>query len=551
MKELPLDITIFRMIAKKNFLYADKTRHIYNLLKSASPLFLSRPRRFGKSLLISALESALRGQKELFKGLWIEGSDYDFTPNPVIRLNLNEIDSKSVETVKSGLISALKSNAKFEGQTIDASDHYTALSSLLDELSFKYGRKAAVLIDDYDAPVLSQIKKPKLAEKIYKTLQSFYNFIKANEEKRGFFFAAGSPKFVEAAKFFSFNMAEDLTLNPDYADILGFTEEEFDGLFSDRLDLALNELKSRGVLEPSAQTKDLRDKIWEWYGGYSWDGRRRLLNPYSVLHFFHYRSFDDYFAKIFGHPTFLTSFAKKGKIGFKTFNAQKPLFAERNVVSIGGKIKPIVPFAFQTGYLTVSRVDRSGLFPQYFLDIPNLEIRAGLISLLSPIRPFKDPLVAFESCANAFNALISLDTDDFRKSFGSFLKTLAISEADDKAIAERCHSLFLAAGFLASQNVEAEPKVSGRKYPARLKARDGTIFVFEIKYCPFSADEKQNFGDKELSKMKKKAALALRQIDSRKYAKPFLGQGQAIYKVGVAIDENSEAFALIKKEKRA
>ncbi|MDR2367526.1 MAG: AAA family ATPase, partial [Deltaproteobacteria bacterium] len=179
-------MTDFAEIRADNRIYADKTEFLYNLLQYDAPLFLSRPRRFGKTLLVDTLENILRGRRELFKGLWIDGSDYDWTPNPVIRLNLNGIDSESVAIVKEGLITALDLIAESEGLSLSGASPTTRLTFLFNKLFLKYGRKVALLIDEYDAPVLNQLENPILAEEIGRVLKSFYNVIKANESQRGF-----------------------------------------------------------------------------------------------------------------------------------------------------------------------------------------------------------------------------------------------------------------------------------------------------------------------------------------------------------------------------
>ncbi|MDR2141316.1 MAG: AAA family ATPase, partial [Deltaproteobacteria bacterium] len=262
MNLLPVGVADFQEIRESGYIYADKTEFLYNLLKYRRPFFLSRPRRFGKSLLVSTIKAILRGQRELFKGLWIDQSDYDWQPYPVLHLSLSAVRTDSVATVNNTLLSKVKNIADAEGLlSIQESTPESFFEALIKGLHTKYGQKPAILIDEHDAPILSKITEPSLAAGIRDTLKLFYSVMKDMEEFRGFTFITGVTKFAQTPIFSGRNNLADLTLNRRYANICGFTIDEFDTLFQDRLEESLEELKEFGEIDQTDTAVDLRRKI--------------------------------------------------------------------------------------------------------------------------------------------------------------------------------------------------------------------------------------------------------------------------------------------------
>jgi hypothetical protein len=557
LKKIPFGINDFETIVKNDYLYVDKTQLIYHLIKSSwDQYFLSRPIGFGKTLLISALEAALRGRRELFKGLWIDGSDYDFKPYPVIRLSLGEIDSSSEDALENGLISALNSIAENEELTINETYCRFFLESLFEQLYAKRKRKVALLIDDCDTPILKQIDNLKLAKRINEKLFYFFNCFKDGGSWRGFILLSGTHMINQDLSLSScaFHNLNDITFKEKYANICGFTVDEFDALFSDRFDFALNALKARGAFPPNAKKEDLREKILEWSSVYSWVKNSHFLNPSSILHFFDCLAFNDYRAKTSSHPAFLINRVKTGNIGYKTFKTSFYNTNRRNIINLFDKIKPEL-YLFKAGYISSVNSGDPISRTKNFFNIPNLEVRASLAALLFSTPPVTDPLSALESSKNAFKALSELDVAGFRKYLGDFLATLSFEaketvETGDAADARSLY-IFLAAAFMADQHFEAEIPVKNFKNSARVYSGDRTLFIFEIKHCPLSDAEIQNFGEADGKKLENKAFEALRQMELRRYERPYLGKDLAIYKVAVAIGGYSKVFAIINKEKLA
>ncbi|MDR1084756.1 MAG: AAA family ATPase, partial [Deltaproteobacteria bacterium] len=424
-KKIPIGIADFETLRRGNYIYADKTELLYRLVGDMTPYFLSRPRRFGKSSLVSALEAILTGRRELFEGLWIhDRSNYNWTPNPVIHLSLNSVSTDSVATVQSALLTKLKDIAEDENLEPNGEAPADFFESLIRNLNKKYGRKVAVLIDEYDAPILSKLTQTDLAGKIREALGTFYGVLKSAEKYRGFTFITGVTRFSKASIFSALNNLLDLTLDPEYAAICGFTLEEFDSLFNDYMPGTLAKAKSNGEMEPNATEEDLKNKILDWYNGYTWDGKTRVLNPWSVLHFFKYSEFSEYwFAS--GGTSFLAGLIKERKINLASFNSRDFLTESLNTIDAGAGCSPKT-LLFQAGYLTVGRTEKKGSGKKkFYLRSPNLDVEAAMAGLwLFLDSPIDNPLLMKQQARAVLEALIRKKAGDFQNAFRSFLAAI-------------------------------------------------------------------------------------------------------------------------------
>ncbi|MDR1873153.1 MAG: AAA family ATPase, partial [Deltaproteobacteria bacterium] len=278
MRELPVGTSDFIDIRKCGDYYADKTKFLYKLVKRRRPFFLSRPRRFGKTLLVSSLECLLRGKRELFKGLWIDQSDYDWTSYPVIRLEMNKAIGDDIAEVEKKLSNMLLFAAKLAGIKLEKDDPADMLSWLILEFFVNHGQKekVAILIDEYDAPIVERLVDPPLAEKIRVALRKFYGRLKTNSEMIGHIFITGVSRFTQTSIFSELNNLKDLTFNRKYAAICGLTAADLEDLLSDREERTLELLIEEGYLPLGSDGRDLRRTIQDWYDGYTWDGKTRV-----------------------------------------------------------------------------------------------------------------------------------------------------------------------------------------------------------------------------------------------------------------------------------
>ncbi|MDR1083442.1 MAG: ATP-binding protein [Deltaproteobacteria bacterium] len=550
LKNIPIGIAGFPTIRQNNCIYADKTKLLRQLVKIPVPYFLSRPRRFGKSLLVSTLKAILKGgdNKKLFEGLWIhDHSDYEWTPSPVIHLSMNSVSTFSLDKLECSLISKLMDVAEAENITIGRNQPSAYFEALINKLNDKYDRNVAVLIDEYDAPILSKITRPDLANGIREVLSNFYGVLKSAEENRGFTFITGVTKFTKASIFSTLNNLLDLTLDPEYASICGFTLKEFDSLFADRLPLALAEAKSKGDLEPDATEEDLKNKILDWYDGYSWDGQTRVLNPWSVLNFFERYEFSEYWFDS-GGTSFLADFIKERKINLASFNSRDFLTDSLNTIDVGANFSPTT-LLFQAGYLTVGRTEKIGeKKKKFYLRFPNLDVQAALSSLwLFLDSPIEAPLLLKRQAQTVLETLIQRRADDFQKTFASFLA--AVPWQIKLGYEAYYNTVFLWAMSMADQTWACQDSAGDGQFDVHINTRDGNDYIIEMKYV--REKEKGRKLSKEEIRIKKAEAAkeAMTQIEDKKYALKFQGQGNKIYKTALIIAGRNDVLVIFEEAK--
>jgi hypothetical protein len=422
MRPIISGIADFQRLRAMGVPYADKTGLLYNLAMEEGTYFLSRPRRFGKTLLVSTLECILRGRRELFKGLWIDGSDYDWTPRPVIKLSMEAVKAPSVDSLNTKLAGVLKTIFRKENLSIESDDPPMMLLRLAAALHDKHGHPAALLIDEYDAPVTRHFTEPALAEKTLKSLAEFYGILKSSSRDIGLTLLTGVAKFDHESISASTNHLVDFTFDKDWASTCGFTSAEFDDLFQEHLETGLDEFISTGQLPKGATTADLREAIFGRYGGYSWDGRTRLLNPYSVLKCLKKRRLQNYWRRSPDHA-FLVKLVKSRRGKSDLERREYVIDHYRNMLTLDD-LKPI-PLMFQTGCLTIKRSEFHG-GRIYHLGFPNLEVAAAMApQLLLGGGRIARPVEAVQHARAIRQSIVSRDAEGFRKAWASFLGHLS------------------------------------------------------------------------------------------------------------------------------
>jgi hypothetical protein len=389
MKQLPLDELTFPEIIEGDYLYADKTRYIHNLLHGGrKQIFLSRPRRFGKSLLLKTIETLFTDNGDSFKNLWIGSSKYEFSRCPVIFLDLSVMDSRSPEKLYDDLLSVLIGMAEEDNLEISQKSLNLFFVSLIRELSKKYKSKVVVLVDEYDAPVADNISNFELVRENADVLRNFFKVLKTRDviSSLRFAFITGVTRFGLTTMGSGANHLYDISMKPEYAGICGFTVEEFETLFADRMEHTLSRLKEKGILRPSASARDLKERIYHWYDGYDWSGetKTRVLNPYSILNFFYDCSFNNYWIET-GHPSHLTALMEKNPVACLESTLKSHTGPELRKSDFDS-FEP-APVLFHTGYLTIdkiiidpdpsSSVDANKEITRYALKLPNYEVSSS------------------------------------------------------------------------------------------------------------------------------------------------------------------------------
>jgi hypothetical protein len=360
MKKLPLGTQTFTKLRDDNCVYVDKTEHIYNLLTRGRQYFLSRPRRFGKSMTLSTIRSIYEGKESYFKDLWIHDK-WDWSRrNPVLHFQFAGMGYKETG-LKISLEMACHAIAKTLDITLETDNYIHNFSELITKAHEKYG-KVVLLIDEYDKPVIDYLQKEELpdAKTNLAILRNFYSIIKDADDKIEFLLITGVSRFSQASIFSHLNHLTDITLDSKYNAIVGYTQSEFETCFAEWIDYARLEFPNRNHAE-------LLDMIKKWYNGFSWNGKETLYNPYSVLNFLDKRAFKNYWF-LTGTPSFLINLIREQE----TFLLNEIMASNTLIDSYELDNIDVRTMLFQTGYLTVKSMDNED--GTYLLDYPNREV---------------------------------------------------------------------------------------------------------------------------------------------------------------------------------
>ncbi len=362
MKKLPIGIQTFQTIREEGYLYVDKTNIAVDLINRYKYVFLSRPRRFGKSLFLDTLHNLFAGKKELFTGLAAEKSHDWSTTYPVINISFAAGDFNTSEGLLERILSLLKKNERRLGVQGEGKSPANRFDFLIEKVSQKYQEQVIVLIDEYDKPILDNIDDPEMAKLARTTLQAFYSVIKNNDPHIQFAFLTGVTKFSKVSVFSGINNIEDITLTPDFATVCGYTQHDLETVFAEHL-----------------QGADM-DKVKKWYDGYHFMGDH-VYNPYDILLFLrNNKRFESYWFET-GTPAFLIKILKQKQFflpELTNIKAGKELLTSFDIETISP-----VTLLFQAGYLTIKEMTTEDDETEYSLGFPNMEVsRAFTYSLL-------------------------------------------------------------------------------------------------------------------------------------------------------------------------
>jgi len=373
-RKLPIGgVQVFSDLRRKYDVYVDKTMHIYNMASRYRTVFLSRPRRFGKSLLCTTIESLFSNQKELFEGLAISRTDWEWEKHPVIHLKLGAGDftKNGIASLDAEINSQLKECAKNYGVDIDFTEYISVnFSQLMIELSQKLNR-VVVIVDEYDSPLLTTINQSENNAELRERLKGFYSVIKQNEQYLQFAFVTGVTKFAQVSLFSGMNQVKDISMMPEYCDICGITQEELEKYFEPEIE---NYAKNYGGRE------NYLNKLKEYYNGYFFTEKKlSVYNTYGILnHFDEEAKFDPYWS-MSGAPSFILKYLETKKVDIVEIEDARMKaggFSDYRDNTI-----TLFPLLYQAGYLTISDYDdRTGL---YSLNYPNIEVRQTLAQFLA------------------------------------------------------------------------------------------------------------------------------------------------------------------------
>lgn len=507
MKNLPVGIQSFEDIRSNHYLYVDKTEHLYRLATTGKVYFLSRPRRFGKSLTISTLDALFRGRKELFEGLYIYDK-WDWSKkHPVIRIDWTAIKHATTEEIERDLSAWLKRLARDNEITLFSEYASSCFGELIVELHRKTGEKVVVLIDEYDKPITDNLLNREIREGNKQALHDLYQVMKGADDHLRLIFLTGVSKFAGLSVFSALNNPEDITLSKDFAAICGITQEELERCFPEHLDVVAKEL---------SKTRDeLLDEIREWYNGYSWDGKTSVYNPFSVLLFLKQKVLKNFWFAT-GTPTFLIELLKK-RNNIESY--LQPIHAKDNIFSSYDPERlETIPLLFQTGYLTIKGVTLEDFELKYTLEAPNREVKKSFIEnlFISYTNLPLDEMIRLQE--NMHRQIRTGDSAGLEQS----LKAMIAHVPYQLHIEEEkyYHSLLLVWAYFMGFKAQGELPTNIGRIDLVWQLPDTTV-VSEIKY----------HADKKLDKLLDEA---MNQISDRRYYEAYLACSKKIILMGVA-----------------
>jgi hypothetical protein len=485
----------FAQIRKAGMIYVDKTHFLHGIIKSRAPFwFLARPRRFGKSLLINTLKEIFLGKKELFSGLYIEDKII-WEEYPVIHLDFSKIGFQTLGLEKA-IHRCLNIIAEEYEIVYEETEINTKFEELMKALDAKTGKQVVILIDEYDKPITDVLEVGENAEarKNRKTMRDFYSVVKGSSEFIRLFFVTGIARFSQVSIFSDLNNLTDLSGNKDYHNLLGYTQEELTQYFSPHLNFIAEE-KNISLDELLAQVK-------EWYNGFSWNGKDRVYNPYSILLFLTEREFKNFwFAS--GTPKFLIELLKKEEV--YDISGIEVDIAETENIDIDNL--GLVTLFFQTGYLTVKEKSDDDM---YTLVYPNKEVAESMQKQI--LANYSGKLSNVSVAKNMAKAVKNNDFLMLESSINTLFASIP-HQIFDASQEKYFHAILFLAFKLCGYHIHCEVSTSQGRADA-VMFFDKCIYIFEFK-------------------LNESAKVAVQQIHDRGYYKQFLGQNKEIYLIGI------------------
>jgi len=515
LRKLPIGIQDFEYLRTNNFLYVDKTQYVFQLMQHGKPYFLGRPRRFGKSLFLSTLKAYFEGKKELFEGLKLSELEKDWIKYPVIYLDFNMDSYPNIDYFNQALDTNLTIHEKKWGKEENEKTPASRLIGLINRAYEKTGQRVAVLIDEYDKPLISSMENNALNDEIRILLKGFYGVLKAMDYALRFVFITGVTKFSKVSIFSDLNQLIDISLNEDFAEICGISETELLQNFQPEIQ-ALAERRKISSDEAFAKLKKL-------YDGYRFAKVcEDMYNPFSMLKTFGNLDFAYYWFAT-GTPTFLVKHL--ANTGFEIPILENNVTIDANsLMDYRVENDDYIPLLYQTGYLTIKEYDSE--LNAYTLGFPNEEVKYGFLNELLPqFTP------SFGTSSSKFSAIgfIQLlrvgNIEGTMNMLQAYFATIEYDAIPKRLQVEKFYQfVFWQLFTLMGQSVQTEVKSSKGRADAVVRTAD-SIYVFE-----FKMDENATAED------------ALAQINSKDYAIPYAADHRKIVKIGVEFSQTEKGL---------
>jgi Predicted AAA-ATPase/PD-(D/E)XK nuclease superfamily len=497
MRHLPLGIQTFRTIINEGYLYVDKTEYIYNIISRGQYFFLSRPRRFGKSLLVSTLKELFSGNKHLFENLWIAQSDYKWISYPVIHLDFSRIAHRAPQEFEAKLIHHIRRIASEYNIDLPlSSSPERALDNLIVILAKK--NPVVIIIDEYDKPILDHLHDREAARAQQSILISFYGVIKNLEAYLRFIFLTGITKFSQTSVFSGLNNLQDLTLDPQAAPLLGYTYKEIDTYFGPHI----NHIAAKHNVSYSV----IRENIRTWYNGYQFSKKHlKVYNPYSVLLYLSSKRLLNYWFST-GTPSFLVQLITTQQYPIEAIEGAKV-----NVLDIDSlelDTMKLIPLLLQTGYLTIASYDEHT--SDYMLTYPNEETKVSFLHYFvtslttAPVSLFRSSVLALTRALKNNN--IDLFFYTLQGFFAAIPYTMQLPQE------KYYQSIFYVITSLIGVYIQTDVATCDGRIDATIET-NSHIYIIEFK-------------------LNQSATTALEQIEKKRYHQKYLSCNKRIVLIG-------------------
>ena len=510
-RKLPIGIQTFREIRAENYYYVDKTAYIRRMLDEGKHYFLSRPRRFGKSLFLDTLKELFEGNEPLFEGLHIHDRWDWSVRHPVVRLSFGSGNFKEPGYLQANLPDQLAAIERRAGVVVESATASGRFAHLLEALYDQAGQPVAVLIDEYDKPILDALEVPEVARANRDYLRGLYATIKDSDAHIKFTFLTGVSKFSKVSLFSGLNNLKDITLDPRYSAICGYTDADLDTVFAPEL--------------PGLD----RDEIRRWYNGYSWLGEEKVYNPFDILLLFDRRRFGAWWFET-GTPTFLVETLISRGVGALSLDnmlGSDDLLSAFDVDHIATEA-----LLFQTGYLTISRTEPRGGELYYRLSYPNQEVRQSLNrSLLNHLTDNPSQHTAHR--ARLYDLLLVNDFVGLESLFKAFFASIPYQWHTNNDIANY-EGYYASVFYSYFESVGLDIVVEDSSSYGRLDMVvlfNGNVYLFEFKVVELVPE-----------------GAAMEQLKKRRYADKYRARGEPIHLIAVEFSRESRNVAAFEVE---
>ena len=499
-RRYPLGIQTFQKIIEENMFYVDKTELIYNMTQSYTYVFLSRPRRFGKSLLVSTLASYFRGEKELFKGLAMERLETEWKKHPVIHLSLasvKEIEPNKIEECLSDRLRDIESRFGLERKSNRLGSR---LKDIIQQTTEQYGEKAVVVLDEYDAPLLNVLHDEEKLVEVRQLMRTLYSPLKDCDPYLRFVFITGISKFSQLSIFSEINNLKVISMMPEYATLCGFTQQEVEDNFQEGI---------RRLAEKEEMTvEQALDKLRQTYDGYHFAADSPgVYNPYSIINALSDGTFDNYWFST-GTPSFLVEMIRKFNADISKIDGSEAQMTEFDAPT--ENMKSILPLFYQSGYITIKDYDRKGRI--FKLGFPNNEVKTGLMDNLYTY--YVAPTLDYRATNlwKISKGFIYHDVESSMQTLQAYLESIPYQDShfDENHYVQMLYVIFSLLGL----HVDSQVRTAKGRLDIVIKT-DDHVYVMEVK-------------------LDRPAQEAIDQIDTKDYLLPYTLDDKPLTKIGMS-----------------